>query len=75
MRYGERYIGEDAFNAEGGGREDGCDTEGGLGEDGSGEHGFDTEVGSREHDTDWDTADAIAKWMVSILDFNNLIII
>ena len=64
LRYRERYIGEHAFNAEGGGREDGCDTEGGLGEDGSGEHGFDTEVGSGKHDSDWDTADAIAKWMV-----------
>ena len=55
LRYGERYIGEDAFNAEGG-TEDGCDTEGGLGEDGSEEHGFHTEAGSVEHDSDWDTA-------------------
>ena len=55
LRYGKRYIREDAFDAEGGGREGGCDTEGGLGEDGSGEHGFDTEAGSGEHDSDWDT--------------------
>ena len=65
MRYGKRYIRENAFDAEGGGGEGGCDTEGGLGEDGSGEHGFDTEAGSGEHDCDWD---AIAKWMVSIFD-------
>ena len=70
MRYGGQYIGEDAFNVEGGGGEDGCDTEGGLGEDGSEEHGFDTEVGSGERDSDWDTADEIAKWMISILDCN-----
>ena len=68
MQCGGRYIEEDAFNAEGGGREDGCDKRAVLERTVAG-----STVSTRRPVAE--STILIAKWMVSIFDFNNLIII